>query len=113
MATEARVPFISIAGSDFVEMFAGTAVASHTETHSPLLYQASAVPESVTCSDRHGNLPLVWCTLMNWMQWAGLGRKGESVLNAIRDEGVLMCRAVEGHHEQESTLNQLLVEMDG
>ena len=23
------------------------------------------------------------------------------------------CRAAEGHHEQESTLNQLLVEMDG
>lgn len=50
---------------------------------------------------------------MNWMQWAGLGKKGESVLNAIRNEGILVCRAVEGHHEQESTLNQLLVEMDG
>ena len=26
---------------------------------------------------------------------------------------VCVCRAAEGHHEQESTLNQLLVEMDG
>ena len=33
--------------------------------------------------------------------------------SCVRAVCVCVCRAAEGHHEQESTLNQLLVEMDG
>ena len=36
-----------------------------------------------------------------------------SVLSHQRIDTCGWCRAAEGHHEQESTLNQLLVEMDG
>ena len=42
-------------------------------------------------------------------EWGrGGGREG-----GIRRCFLSICSAVEGHHEQESTLNQLLVEMDG
>ncbi|CAI8034744.1 Paraplegin [Geodia barretti] len=80
VATEAGVPFISIAGSDFVEMFAGVGSARVRD----LFRQAR---ESAPCMVYIDELDAV-----------GRSRKGG---------------AAEGHHEQESTLNQLLVEMDG
>ena len=69
-----------------------------SERWSCLPRQVWAVPESETCSDRPGNLPHVWCTLMSWMQWAGPGREGE--YNICTDKLQLckscMCVCVQG-----------------
>lgn len=80
IASEASVPFLSIAGSDFVEMFAGVGSArvrdlfSQARKHAPCIVYIDEI-DAVGRSRRSG--------------------------------------AIEGHNEQENTLNQLLVEMDG
>ncbi|KAL5467700.1 hypothetical protein EMCRGX_G031963 [Ephydatia muelleri] len=81
IASEASVPFLSIAGSDFVEMYAGVGSArvrdlfSQAREHAPCILYIDEIDA------------------------VGKSRSSGS--------------AMEGNNEQENTLNQLLVEMDG
>jgi cell division protease FtsH len=80
VAGEARVPFFSISGSEFVEMFVGVGAARVRD----LFSQATAQAPCIIFID----------------ELDALGKaRGINVLG--------------GHDEQEQTLNQLLVEMDG
>ncbi|XP_064399044.1 paraplegin-like [Halichondria panicea] len=80
LAAEACVPFLSIAGSDFVEVYAGTGAArvrdlfSQSRKHAPCIMYIDEID--------------------------AVGKTRRSSIS-------------EGHNEQENTLNQLLVEMDG
>ena len=80
VAGEAKVPFFSISGSEFVEMFVGVGAARVRD----LFSQASAQAPCIIFID----------------ELDALGKaRGMNVMG--------------GHNEQEQTLNQLLVEMDG
>lgn len=81
VATEADVPFLSMAGSDFVEMFAGV---------------GSARVRDLFAKARKNAPCIVYIDEVD-----AIGRSRRASLN------------VGGHSEQENTLNQLLVEMDG
>jgi spastic paraplegia protein 7 len=81
VAGEASVPFISIAGSDFVEMFAGVGSARVRD----LFGQARKMSPCILYID----------------EVDAIGRSRKSGPSSG------------GHNEQESTLNQLLVELDG
>ena len=80
VAGEAKVPFFSISGSEFVEMFVGVGAARVRD----LFSQATAQAPCIIFID----------------ELDALGKaRGINVMG--------------GHDEQEQTLNQLLVEMDG
>jgi cell division protease FtsH len=80
VAGEAKVPFFSISGSEFVEMFVGVGAARVRD----LFSQATAQAPCIIFID----------------ELDALGKaRGMNVMG--------------GHDEQEQTLNQLLVEMDG
>ncbi|XP_032226471.2 paraplegin isoform X2 [Nematostella vectensis] len=81
VATEADVPFLSMAGSDFVEMFAGVGSARVRD----LFTRARKLAPCIVYID----------------EVDAIGRSRKS------------SRSMGGHNEQENTLNQLLVEMDG
>eukprot|EP00795_Rhopilema_esculentum_P001916 gene1916-16423_t len=81
VATEAAVPFITMAGSDFVEMFAGVGSARVRD----LFAQARKRPACIVYID----------------EIDAIGKSRRSTINTG------------GNSEQENTLNQLLVEMDG
>lgn len=82
MASEANVPFLSMAGSDFVEMFGGVGSARVRD----LFKQAT---ERAPC-----------IVFIDEIDAIGKSRKNSSLPGG-------------GNQEQEQTLNQLLVEMDG
>ncbi|KAK3746774.1 hypothetical protein QZH41_013598, partial [Actinostola sp. cb2023] len=81
VASEADVPFLSMAGSDFVEMFAGVGSARVRD----LFARARKLSPCIVYIDE--------------VDAIGKSRKSS--------------QAMGGHNEQENTLNQLLVEMDG
>jgi len=81
VATEAGVPFLSMAGSDFVEMFAGVGAARVRDLFSQARKRAPCI------------------VYIDEIDAIGKKRRSSS--------------AAQGNSEQESTLNQLLVEMDG
>jgi len=81
VATEAAVPFLSMAGSDFVEMFSGVGSARVRD----LFKQARKKAPCIVYIDE--------------IDAIGRSRKSSSAMG--------------GNSEQENTLNQLLVEMDG
>lgn len=79
-AGEADVPFLSVSGSEFLEMFVGVG--------------PSRVRDMFTMARKHAPCIL----FIDEIDAVGKKRGG---------------RNVGGHSEQENTLNQLLVEMDG
>ncbi|CAH3176045.1 unnamed protein product [Porites evermanni] len=80
VATEADVPFLTMAGSDFVEVFSGVGSARVRD----LFNRARKLAPCILYIDE--------------VDAIGRSRRGNSI---------------GGHNEQENTLNQLLVEMDG
>ncbi|XP_020625881.1 paraplegin-like [Orbicella faveolata] len=80
VATEADVPFLTMAGSDFVEVFSGVGSARVRD----LFTRARKLAPCILYID----------------EVDAIGRSRQS-------------NSIGGHSEQESTLNQLLVEMDG
>ncbi|KAJ7351155.1 Paraplegin [Desmophyllum pertusum] len=80
VATEANVPFLTMAGSDFVEVFSGVGSARVRD----LFNRARKLAPCIVYID----------------EVDAIGRSRQS-------------NSFGGHSEQESTLNQLLVEMDG
>lgn len=81
VATEAAVPFLSMAGSDFVEMFAGI---------------GSARVRDLFAQARKRSSCIIYIDEID-----AIGKSRKSTMNTG------------GNSEQENTLNQLLVEMDG
>jgi cell division protease FtsH len=80
VAGEAKVPFFSISGSEFVEMFVGVGAARVRDLFSQATHQAPCI------------------IFIDELDALGKARR---------------MNVMGGHDEQEQTLNQLLVEMDG
>ena len=120
-AGEAQVPFLSIAGSDFMEMFVGVGPARVRD----LFAQARAQAPSIIFIGEYKAQIFLSCNVRVCAQTHSsdtvhaLLKEVDSDLHVVTDEIDAIGRArgrggfAGGNDERENTLNQLLVEMDG